>query len=99
MRTPGRFNARGLPARSLDLLETDGGWLTTAGVALELGAAYESADRALSRLRDRGLVESRVVELAGSFRYQQAQHKVTHGTRTLDSRHEWRFVTWGEWTA
>jgi predicted transcriptional regulator len=60
----GQLTSTGLPARILDVLETDGGWLTTEGVALQVGGRDDSVQRALYRLHDRGLVESRRFRLA-----------------------------------
>lgn len=49
----------------IDLLEVDGGWLTADGLAMAIGCDPKSAYRVLMRLRDRGVVRSRLVELAG----------------------------------
>lgn len=49
----------------LDLLETDGGWLTTSGIAMRLEVNERSLDRRLARLRENGLVRSRYVPLSG----------------------------------
>ena len=64
----------------LDLLELDGGWLTSEGLALDLGFDPQTVDRTLYRLRQKNLVESRVVELA-----------LSSGGR-LQSRSEWRWA-------
>lgn len=61
-----------------DWLMLDGGWLTADGLALECDANPESVERVLRRLRNEGVVESRVVELAGQRRREQ--------------RLEWRIV-------
>lgn len=61
------LHTKGIPARMLDLLETDGGWLTVHGLAHELEANPESVERALWRLRLKGLVECRRIELLGSL--------------------------------
>ena len=64
----------------LDLLELDGGWLTAEGLALDLGFDPETVDRTLYRLRQKNLVQSRVVELALS------------SAGRLQSRSEWRWA-------
>lgn len=45
----------------VEVLQIDGGWLTTAGVALAAGVADDSADRTLYRWLARGWVERRTV--------------------------------------
>lgn len=89
----------GIPARLMDLLETDGGWLTVDYLAMRLDAKPESVESALTRLRDRGLVESRVEELASreSTRVPTVYASGQWNAFT-DSRREWRFVGWGEWS-
>jgi len=47
------------PLRALDLLESDGGWLTKHAVADRLQAEVNTTYRALLRLRERGLAVSR----------------------------------------
>jgi hypothetical protein len=55
-----RLNRNGNPALIFDVLETDGGWLTIEGIALALPSMKRvTLERALFRLRDRGLVVSR----------------------------------------
>ena len=54
-----------LADRALDLLDVDGGWLTTAALADRLGGKYESVLRSLMRMRAKGLVRSRPVALRG----------------------------------
>lgn len=50
-------------------LVDDGGWLTTAGIAMEVGHPSEvSLERNLYRWRAAGYVERRQVELASSTR-------------------------------
>lgn len=49
----------------LDLLETDGGWLTAAGIALHLGINEDSVESRMRHLRQRGKVRSRFVPLSG----------------------------------
>lgn len=71
------------PARILDALETDGGWLTADGIALLVPYSGETISRNLFRLRKRGLVESRQVELA---------FKQLPTGSGWDTRLEWRFV-------
>lgn len=61
----------------VDWLSLDGGWLTSEGLAMELDRSVGWMDRVLRRLRSEGVVESRVVELAGTHR---------------DQRTEWRAV-------
>lgn len=84
------MHAHGLPVRVLDVLETDGSWLTTAGVTLMLaGVNLKSVEKALFRLRMRGLVDHRVVQMAGLCR-QSA--KPFDGSRIggVETRSEWR---------
>lgn len=69
----------GAPARILDLLETDRGWLTVAGIAHALDLAEYLVARSLWRLSVRGLVERRRVGLAA-----------VHGAGHTESREEWR---------
>lgn len=59
------------PARILDLLETDGGWLTVEGMCVHLGVTGETAQKALERLRNSGFVVMRELPLAGcDIRYE-----------------------------
>ena len=59
------------PARILDLLETDGGWLTVEGMSLYLGVTTETVQKALERLRNSGFVIMRELPLAGfDIRYE-----------------------------
>lgn len=51
-----------------DWLHIDGGWLTAAGIAEDLGHNIDSIERALRQLREKGVLESRVVELAMAHR-------------------------------
>jgi Mn-dependent DtxR family transcriptional regulator len=62
----------------LDLLDIDGGWLTSAGIADVLQMPEPTVSRTLYRLRTRNLVRYRNVELALS----------AHGR--MQSRAEWR---------
>lgn len=65
----GALKSDGVPQRVVDALEFDGGWLTVAGVALEVGVSDEHARRALYHLRKRGLVKNRFITLrAGAER-------------------------------
>lgn len=80
----------GLPVRILDVLETDGGWLTTDGIALQLGwENTESVYRALRRLLLKGLVEERLVHLAGHLN-PPTQTYSGSGVGIMDTRAEWR---------
>lgn len=84
------LHSNGLPARILDVLETDGGWLTTDGVALELGwENTESVYRALSRLVVRGFAEHRQVQLAGYANPVPGTYS-GNGVGLTDRRAEWR---------
>lgn len=91
----GGMNSRGYPARVLDALETDGGWLTVDGIQLVVGGRTDTLRRALERLKHRGMVERRLVEMAhadpgtgdGPFRG-RGQGSVN----TIDKRSEWRTV-------
>lgn len=53
-----------LADRIEDWLSIDGGWLTAAGIAEDLGRNVTTVERALRLLRAGGVIESRVVELA-----------------------------------
>lgn len=81
-----RFMPHGNPLRILDLLETDCGWLTAAGIADRLGISDDTAERALYRLREHGFVQSRDVELAAV------------GGVTVDGRNKYRVETRREWS-
>lgn len=50
----------------LDWLNLDGGWLTSDGLALDLGRNRQAVERVLRQLRDEGLVESRILVLSSS---------------------------------
>lgn len=54
-----RINRNSTPARILDRLETEGGWLTEAAIERMTEASSVAVHRALYRLRDVGWVESR----------------------------------------
>lgn len=69
------------PSSVFDYLEADGGWLTVPGIALAVGQGEETVRSQLRRLRKRGLVEWRCLELAHSG----------HGFG-VDRRYEWRAV-------
>ena len=77
-------------SRTYDLLKADGGWLTTAHIAMRLGIKEDSARRNLCRLERAGLVQRRVVPLA----YRTTSPGYTRGrpsnTTTYDQRTEWR---------
>lgn len=94
-----QLHPHGIPVRLMDLLETDGGWLTLDYMAMKLDEKVESVERALIRLRDRGLVETRVEELASrpsgrvSSVYASGQWN-----SSMDTKREWRFRGWGEWS-
>jgi hypothetical protein len=53
----------GIPFRALDKLQIDGGWLTCDGLADELGVKWRTMQRALYRLHEKGMVETRRVPL------------------------------------
>lgn len=56
----GQLHSGGIPDRVLDVLVTDGGWLTTQGVCLLFDEKDEETVRtALGRLKRRGFVVSR----------------------------------------
>jgi predicted transcriptional regulator len=92
-----RLHTNGIPARTLDFLETDGGWLTVDGIAHSLGVRPESLSRALWRLHQRGLVEYRQVALAGDPSGRPTAYLSSLWSR-VETRTEWRFVTWGDWS-
>lgn len=64
--------------RARDLLFLDGGWLTSDGIAADIGRDPVTVERALRRLKQEGLVECRLVELASADR------------RNRDKRMEWK---------
>lgn len=64
----------------LDWLSVEGTWSTALEAAERFDRNLDSTDRALRKLRDKGLVESRIVELA----------RVTDGG--YDKRTEWRIL-------
>lgn len=76
--------------RIRDILETDGGWLTTEGVVAALPDEYkpESVYRTLHRLRTQGEAEVRETLLARSGN----SRRVGGGDWGLDARKEWRFL-------
>lgn len=87
----GQLTRNGLPARVLDVLETDGGWLTTEGVALQVVGKLDTVRHALYRLQRLGLVESRQVELAKRGGGKTAQTYSGNGlSGYVDVRREWR---------
>lgn len=59
----GALKSDGIPQRIVDALAFDGGWLTVAGVALEVGVSDAHARHVLYGLRKRGLVRNRSVTL------------------------------------
>lgn len=100
MRHPGRMNRDGYPARVLDILETDAGWLTEGGItaALPVKPGEGTVKTVLLRLERRGLVERRVVQLASQGAPAPGVYGSSYASR-VEQRIEWRFKTWGEWTA
>lgn len=54
-----RPNRGSIADRTLDLLQIDGGWLTTQGIARDLGEKPKTIERTLARLRQRGWVSFR----------------------------------------
>lgn len=48
----------------IEWLQIDGPWLTAEAIAMETGRQAESVERALRRAKRRGLVRSRLIELA-----------------------------------
>jgi hypothetical protein len=89
---PPTFGGRGLnpyggPASVLDVLVTDGGWLTPDGIGLVLPSMSERhVKRTLQRLRDQGFVESRQVALRGWV-------GLWSGKESTAVRYEWRAVS------
>jgi predicted transcriptional regulator len=82
---------RGVSVRALDVLETDGGWLTTDGVVLLVGGSRDTVRKALWRLAKAGLVESRQVQLAQRGGGREASSYSGNGSSGyLDVRTEWR---------
>lgn len=65
----------------LDWLELDGGWLTADGLSADLDRNHQSLERTLRILRDEGLVQSRLVELAhtstGNGYHQRTEWRAT----------------------
>ena len=87
-----KMHENGLPARIIDVLETDSGWLTTEGIALQLGWGNEpSVRRALERLVSRGIVEHRQVQLAGHLNPPALSYSGS-GVGVVDRRAEWRVL-------
>ncbi len=65
-------------ATSFQILDADGGWLTSEGIAVAGNLNQLTVDRCLYRWRNSGFVESRIVGL---------------GQRPkLESRMEWRAI-------
>lgn len=56
------------PERIVDLLETDGGWLTIQGIATDLRTKTETVQRALFRLRRAGRVRARQIRQWSEWR-------------------------------
>ena len=75
--------ATGNPARVLDVLETDGGWLTPEGIQLCLPHEVlpNTLKRALWNLRTRGYIHQRTIQLGrpdvGGFIESRSEWKVT----------------------
>lgn len=91
------MHVNGIPARTLDVLETDGGWLTADGLSVALDAGLPAVERALWRLRQRALVEYRSVPLA-LMRPKSGDYSGNkRGATKLDTRGEWRFLSWGDY--
>lgn len=67
--------------RILDVLHTDGGWLSVSAIAMTIAAKEDTVRRTLGRMRGRGWVESRYIPLG-----------VTAGRRGTEGRLEWRAV-------
>lgn len=79
--------------RILDILFTDGGWMSVP--AIEAASYYVpfTIGRALNGLRAIGAVESRTVELACI----RSKHDLGRGTSKIESYTEWRaLVDWLE---
>jgi len=53
-----------ISARALDVLETDGGWLTDHAIAAAVGCALETVRRKLYLLKREGRVSLRTVRLS-----------------------------------
>lgn len=96
-RPQNRLSSNGIPARLMDRLETDGGWLTLEYLAMVLDANPDSVERALQRLFQRDLIEKRVIQLALASTPAGSLRGLGRGLCVLDTRREWRFKTWGEW--
>lgn len=62
---PGKMPAT---ERIADLLQIDGGWLTNAGIAVRLDIDESTVAKSLHRLRTRGRVKSRLVDLGNESR-------------------------------
>lgn len=69
MRPSGAINPKGVPARLLDKLETEDRWATSPELALWLDAKQETVDKALFRLRDKGMVHSRFLNRPSKGRF------------------------------
>ena len=76
------LSTTGNPARVLDVLETDGGWLTCEGIQLCLQQQVlpNTLKRALWNLRQRGYIHQRTIQLArpdvGGFIESRSEWKV-----------------------
>jgi predicted transcriptional regulator len=91
-RVAGQRTSTGTPVRILDVLETDGGWLTAEGIALMLNVSLGTVSRALWRLRSTGEVEHRTVPLAAKLGRPATTYSGNGCSSRLDQRSEWRFT-------
>ncbi len=67
-------------------LDTDGGWLTTEGIAMEVNRAVQTIDRSMWRWHKHGHVETRSVSLA----YSGGLNSRGSANRVMEARREWR---------
>jgi hypothetical protein len=79
-----------LSLQIIDVLETDGGWLTVDGIALVIGKKPSSVKRTLYKLGE--VVERRTVLLAAHHRAVAVKYGSSVGGDTHDSRSEWRLA-------
>lgn len=92
-RDPNSFKRPNATQRVLDILSTDGGWLSKKAIQAQCGHKDMTIDLAISNLRNLGAIESRIVELAAYTTNRPAGR----GTSRIETYTEWRaLVDWIE---
>lgn len=56
------INSGATPDRILEWLELDGGWLTALSIATDLKIERRTVERAMVRLKERGLIKARKLD-------------------------------------